>query len=207
METQIAETGKKRLKSFTLIELMVVIMIIAILASMLLPVLGTARRRALETSCRSALRQTGVAFSMYGNDYAYWPLQYYTEETGKLHYHTVLADYNITVKLLICGDSANPAPSFQLYGSYGYNMVLGNKQKTVAVYPNAAKIPLSGIITLADAINTDLYYNNTATRLAYGRHPGGLNFLFADGHAEKKTPGTVMSKQLNYNLTEYGICY
>jgi len=56
-------------RGFTLIELLVVIAIIAILAAILFPVFAQAREAARKTACTSNLKQVGLAFGLYTQDY------------------------------------------------------------------------------------------------------------------------------------------
>jgi prepilin-type processing-associated H-X9-DG protein/prepilin-type N-terminal cleavage/methylation domain-containing protein len=60
---------KNHKSSFTLIELLVVVAIISILAALLLPALQGARERGRQAVCISNLKQLGLAFHMYLQDY------------------------------------------------------------------------------------------------------------------------------------------
>ena len=56
-------------RAFTLIELLVVIAIIAILAAILFPVFAQAKAAAKKAVCLSNLKQIGLSFTLYLNDY------------------------------------------------------------------------------------------------------------------------------------------
>jgi prepilin-type N-terminal cleavage/methylation domain-containing protein len=58
----------RRVQGFTLVELLVVIAVIAILASLLLPGLSSSREKARRTSCLSQERQFVLAALLYAND-------------------------------------------------------------------------------------------------------------------------------------------
>lgn len=64
---------RRKVRGFTLMELLLVIAIIALLAGMLLPALAAVRRAAKEGAAKVKISQIGTGFRAYYNEYAQWP--------------------------------------------------------------------------------------------------------------------------------------
>lgn len=61
------KTVRKKINMFTIVELLIVVSVIAILASLLLPALGAARDKARNLSCMNCMKSLGSAGVMYAN--------------------------------------------------------------------------------------------------------------------------------------------
>src|SRR5918995_6164220 len=80
-------------RGFTLIELLVVIAIIAILAAILFPVFAQARSTARKAACASNLKQIGLAFTLYAQDYDELLVPHWINSSGIPDWKTLLDPY------------------------------------------------------------------------------------------------------------------
>jgi len=144
-------------QAFTLIELLVVIAIIAILAAILFPVFARAREKARQASCQSNLKQIGLAFLMYAQDYderiffysngGGWfdcplaPLVTPASSAEQIYWGNFLAPYAKNRQIWCC-PSAGSVDTFSglnadkvRNSTYGLNGYVENKTLAVVVTP------------------------------------------------------------------------
>jgi prepilin-type N-terminal cleavage/methylation domain-containing protein/prepilin-type processing-associated H-X9-DG protein len=198
--------GGVRGSLFTLVELLIVIAIIAILASLLLPAFSKTKEVSRETICASNLKQLGGGINLYIDDNTErypapcaesWAHPYWTEMIADcLNYPS--SHNNIKIPVLQCPSDSTQKDtgwicSYTINGggqvsSEGVSWAAGTasiSNNSLGSARLAEIVKPSGTVLLYDSNRATARlcgYEGDKTRLDDAVHPTGSNVLFCDNH-------------------------
>jgi len=178
--------------AFTLIELLVVIAIIAILAALLLPVLGRAKESARGAACIGNLRQVGVALQLY--------VDANNQRLPTMYDRPVVTDtnqpptnMNASVEVVLRSELGNtnvlrcPSDRKEIFAqtgsSYAWNFLLNGQRAD----------DLSALGMRFDPHAIPVFYDKEKSFHEARGHGKEINYLYADGHIKNllAVEGTV----------------
>lgn len=199
--TESREPGCRETSGFTLVELLVVIAVVAVLATLGLGAASSTLERGRSAKCLSSMRQVGAAVQMYGSDHnARLPNTSHLRapDGSSLSWTTTLADYLGTNFIGKCPSNAK-SPAVVTYAwndcltdslGQGIAVVTCQMPSTTMVLGETADGYISEHFHFA-ASRTRVTFNQFRSVAAVDRHCRTSNYLFVDGHVETLSADAV----------------
>jgi len=178
---------------FTLIEMLVVIVIIAILAGMLVPVLSNAREKGRQANCINNQHQISLAIQMYVHDYESYPPANWTGKLG-----------NMDKKIFVC-PSKPDEPSGYGMNTYLQKLkadVISRTSDVIATVDSLASVTSDADFTrhnkgaIFGHIDGSIKYAKTLQdggRFACGKFPLQPTTMYDDGTTTFDVPSTFVA--------------
>jgi prepilin-type N-terminal cleavage/methylation domain-containing protein/prepilin-type processing-associated H-X9-DG protein len=170
------------LRAFTLVELLVVIAVLGILASLLLPALSRAKEAGRSAKCISNLRQIGIALNLWVGDndnkmpvMRDAPVPPNAPVGPEPSPDMVLSNYVSGVMRIFECPSDDQRLFVQTRSSYAWNSLLNGQ--------DADRLNLLGLPTQVSG--TPLFYDKEGFHRGRDTN-GGVNTLYADSHVSKQ---------------------
>ncbi len=210
---------KKQNSGFTLMELLVVIAVIAILASMLLPSLARAKGKANQIKCLNNVRQLHVGLQMYVDDH---DDSFPPRISGRENWLTSLKPYYVSYSVVKCpSDGFSSNHGFLINGFNDFFATRLSKEVFEkwkwSIGMKMAFIPEpSNTITFGEKrkgsrhCHMDFYQGegNDVQEIDQAKHGGdssdavgGSNYTFADGSVRFMKHGTTLSPENLWGVT------
>lgn len=198
--------------SFTLVELLVVVVILGLLAGLLVPALGKAREASQNGVCLANLKQWGYLIEAYSRDnngtlpyfdsrawyLALWKDYLYPNRSFPTNYQASAVGIfpkEMEGTIYECPRMKKTDPPDKCYRSYGMNMRAGNTNtgKLLSV-PKPSLAALMGEAWGGSAISAGSSINSSPL---IARHGSNCNILYADGHVAP----VVLTKAITTSFT------
>jgi prepilin-type processing-associated H-X9-DG protein/prepilin-type N-terminal cleavage/methylation domain-containing protein len=186
--------------AFTIVELLVVISILVLLASLLYPALRSARDAAFAVKCVGNLRSIGQAAQLYTADYDdYWPQGAYSADGDRRRWdtswHDLLASCLGTGAVFYCPSAPTKGVTYR--SCFGANRFISGwflgANGSMVIYPEQT-------IFVTEKLSAD--WPAWAPREKGepywlpldARHSGKVNILWCDGHVASRDPAALVMR-------------